>query len=59
MHALSFQQKKNMHALSFYFFSKCFTHLNFNGEVTVGSQIVTHTQMETGDRPNKPNTINL
>ena len=26
---------------------------------TVGSQIVTHTQMETGDGPNKPNTINL
>ena len=27
--------------------------------LTVGSQIVTHTQMETGDGPNKPNTINL
>ena len=26
---------------------------------TVGSQIVAHTQMETGDGPNKPNTINL
>ena len=25
----------------------------------VGSQIVAHTQMETGDGPNKPNTINL
>ena len=27
--------------------------------VSVGSQIVAHTQMETGDGPNKPNTINL
>ena len=27
--------------------------------VIVGSQIVAHTQMETGDGPNKPNTINL
>ena len=26
---------------------------------TVGSQIVAHTQMETGDGPKKPNTINL
>ena len=26
---------------------------------TVGSQIVAHTQMETGDGSNKPNTINL
>ena len=25
----------------------------------VGSQIVTQTQVETGDGPNKPNTINL
>ena len=25
----------------------------------VGSQIVAHTQMETGDGANKPNTINL
>ena len=25
----------------------------------VGSQIVVQTQVETGDRPNKPNTINL
>ena len=25
----------------------------------VGSQIVAHTQMETGDGPNKPDTINL
>ena len=25
----------------------------------VGSQIVAHTQMETGDGSNKPNTINL
>ena len=25
----------------------------------VGSQIVAHTQMETGDGLNKPNTINL
>ena len=25
----------------------------------VGSQIVAHTQMETGEGPNKPNTINL
>ena len=25
----------------------------------VGSQIVAHIQMETGDGPNKPNTINL
>ena len=28
-------------------------------EHSVGSQIVAHTQMETGDGPNKPNTINL
>ena len=28
-------------------------------KVIVGSQIVTHTQVETGDGPNKPNTINL
>ena len=27
--------------------------------ISVGSQIVAHTQMETGDGPNKPNTINL
>ena len=27
--------------------------------VFVGSQIVAHTQIETGDEPNKPNTINL
>ena len=27
--------------------------------ILVGSQIVAHTQMETGDGPNKPNTINL
>ena len=27
--------------------------------IPVGSQIVAHTQMETGDGPNKPNTINL
>ena len=27
--------------------------------VIVGSQIVAHTQMETGDGPNKPNKINL
>ena len=27
--------------------------------IHVGSQIVAHTQMETGDGPNKPNTINL
>ena len=26
---------------------------------TVGSQIVAHTLMETGNGPNKPNTINL
>ena len=25
----------------------------------VGSQIVAQTQVETGDEPNKPNTINL
>ena len=25
----------------------------------VGSQIVAHTLIETGNRPNKPNTINL
>ena len=25
----------------------------------VGSQIVVQTQVETGDGPNKPNTINL
>ena len=25
----------------------------------VGSQIVAYTQIETGDGPNKPNTINL
>ena len=25
----------------------------------VGSQIVAHTQMKTGDGPNKPNTMNL
>ena len=27
--------------------------------VSVGSQIVAHTLMETGNGPNKPNTINL
>ena len=27
--------------------------------IIVGSQIVAHTQMETGDGPNKPNIINL
>ena len=27
--------------------------------VSVGSQIVAHTQMKTGDGPNKPNTMNL
>ena len=27
--------------------------------IIVGSQIVAHTQMKTGDGPNKPNTINL
>ena len=27
--------------------------------VIVGSQIVAHTQMKTGDGPNKSNTINL
>ena len=27
--------------------------------VHVGSQIVAQTQVETGDGPNKPNTINL
>ena len=27
--------------------------------LTVGSQIVAHTLMETGNGPNKPNTINL
>ena len=27
--------------------------------VSVGSQIVAHTQVETGDGHNKPNTINL
>ena len=27
--------------------------------VYVGSQIVAQTQVETGDGPNKPNTINL
>ena len=26
---------------------------------TVGSQIVAHTLMETGNGPNKPDTINL
>ena len=31
----------------------------FTDSLTVGSQIITHTQMETGDGPNKPNTINL
>ena len=31
----------------------------FIDSLTVGSQIVVHTQMETGDWPNKPNTINL
>ena len=30
-----------------------------NPMVSVGSQIVAHTQMEIGDGPNKPNTINL
>ena len=36
--------------------------LDFNSNLItncVGSQIVAHTQMETGDGPNKPNTINL
>ena len=28
-------------------------------KLIVGSQIIAHTQMETGDGPNKPNTINL
>ena len=28
-------------------------------KVSVGSQIVAHTQMGTSDGPNKPNTINL
>ena len=27
--------------------------------VTVGSQIVAHTLIETGDGPNRPNTIDL
>ena len=27
--------------------------------ITVGSQIVAHTLIETGNGPNKPNTINL
>ena len=31
----------------------------FNFNIIVGSQIVAHTQMETGDGSNKPNTINL
>ena len=31
----------------------------FTDSLIVGSQIITHTQMETGDEPNKPNTINL
>ena len=38
-------------------------HLIFEAKIAptiiVGSQIVAHTQMETGDGPNKPNTINL
>ena len=28
-------------------------------KLVVGSQIVTHTLMETGNGPNKPNTMNL
>ena len=28
-------------------------------KLLVGSQIVAQTQVEKGDRPNKPNTINL
>ena len=28
-------------------------------KIIVGSQIVIQTQVETGDGPNKPNTINL
>ena len=32
----------------------CFFYYHY-----VGSQIVAHTYMETGDGPNKPNTINL
>ena len=28
-------------------------------KLTVGSQIVAHTLMETGNGPNKPDTINL
>ena len=35
---------------------KLFSHIKI---YIVGSQIVAHTQMETGDGPNKPNTINL
>ena len=38
----------------FFLFIYLFLVKNF-----VGSQIVAHTQMETGDGPNKPNTINL
>ena len=33
--------------------------LRIDNEEIVGSQIVAHTQMETGDGLNKPNTINL
>ena len=31
----------------------------YKRNVFVGSQIVAQTQVETGDGPNKPNTINL
>ena len=34
-------------------------HIKFHLNQIVGSQIVAHTQMETGDGPNKPNTMNL
>ena len=38
---------------------KWFFYINFIFIVIVRSQIVAHTQMETGDGSNKPNTINL
>ena len=45
----------------FFFFKVLRDHQVFvlNHMISVGSQIVAHTLIETGNGPNKPNTINL
>ena len=35
------------------------THIKFHVNHLVGSQIVAHTLIETGNGPNRPNTIDL